>query len=88
MNAGKTLFAQVMEFVLWKTFGWIIERHRGDVGVRTLGCADLFSDHGLRSADVARISSRYRILSDGQTDEAVPHGAEDSSGSLERWRMR
>jgi hypothetical protein len=42
MNEGKTLFAQVMEFVPWKTFGRIIERHNGDVGVRTLGCADLF----------------------------------------------
>jgi IS4 transposase len=42
MNVGKTLFAQVMEFVPWKTFGRIIERHRGDSGVRTLGCADLF----------------------------------------------
>ena len=42
MNVGKTLFAQVMEFVPWKTFGRIIERHKGDVGVRTLGCADLF----------------------------------------------
>jgi len=42
MNLGKTLFAQVMEFVPWKTFGRIIERHKGDAGVRTLGCADLF----------------------------------------------
>jgi hypothetical protein len=42
MNVGKTLFAQVMAFVPWKTFGRIIERHRGDAGVRTLGCAHLF----------------------------------------------
>ena len=42
MNVGKTLFAQVMEFVPWKTFGRIIERHKGDAGVRTLSCADLF----------------------------------------------
>ena len=42
MNVGQTLFAQVMEFVPWKTFGRIIERHQGDAGVRTLGCADLF----------------------------------------------
>ena len=42
MNVGKTLFAQVMEFVPWKTFGRIIERHSGDAGVRTLDCADLF----------------------------------------------
>src|SRR5437764_6563066 len=42
MNAGKTLFAQVMELVPWKTFGRIVERHKGDAGVRTLSCADLF----------------------------------------------
>ena len=42
MNAGKTLFAQVMGHVPWKAFGRIINRHNGDAGVRTLGCADLF----------------------------------------------
>ena len=42
MNVGKTLFSQVMEYVPWKTFGRIIERHNGDAGVRTLDCADLF----------------------------------------------
>jgi hypothetical protein len=42
MNVGKTLFAQVMEFVPWKTFGRIVKRHKGDAGVRTLSCADLF----------------------------------------------
>ena len=42
MNIGKTLFAQVMEFVPWKTFGRVIDRYAGDAGVRTLGCADLF----------------------------------------------
>ena len=42
MNVGKTLFAQVMEFVPWKTFGRIIDRHGGDAGVRTLSCSDLF----------------------------------------------
>ena len=42
MNTGKTLFAQVMEHVPWKTFGRIIERHNGDAGVRTLSCVDVF----------------------------------------------
>ena len=42
MNVGQTLFAQVMEHVPWKTFGRIIDRHKGDAGVRTLECADLF----------------------------------------------
>ncbi len=42
MTTGKTLFAQVMEHVPWKTFGRIIECHNGDAGVRNLGCADVF----------------------------------------------
>ena len=42
MNEGRTMFAQVMVFVPWKTFARIIERHNGDAGVRTLSCADLF----------------------------------------------
>ncbi len=42
MYVGKTLFAQVMEYVPWKNFGRIIERNNGDAGVRTLDCADLF----------------------------------------------
>jgi hypothetical protein len=41
MNVGKTLFAQVMAFVPWKTFGRIIDRHKGNADVRTLDCADL-----------------------------------------------
>ena len=42
MNVGKTLFAQVMDFVPWKSFSRIIDRHHGDVGVSELGCADVF----------------------------------------------
>lgn len=42
MHVGKTLFAQLMEFLPWKTFGRIISRYEGDRGVRTLRCAELF----------------------------------------------
>lgn len=42
MNLGKTLFAQVMEYVPWKTFDRIIDRYQGDLGVRTLACTDIF----------------------------------------------
>jgi hypothetical protein len=42
MNRGKTLFAQVMEFVPRKSFGRSIAKHQGDSGVRTLSCTDLF----------------------------------------------
>ncbi len=42
MNFGKTLFAQIMEYVPWKTFGRIIDRYQGNRGVRTLDCGDVF----------------------------------------------
>ena len=42
MNTGKTLFAQVMDFLPWKTFHRIVDRHRGNRGIRTLSCADQF----------------------------------------------
>ena len=42
MNTGKTLFAQVMEFIPWTSFSRIVQRHRGNVGVRSLSCAEQF----------------------------------------------
>ena len=40
MNLGKTLFAQLMDFVPWKTFHRIVGRYGGDHRVRTLSCAE------------------------------------------------
>ena len=42
MNAGKTLFAQLMEFVPWTSFARIVHRYSGNAGVRTLSCAEQF----------------------------------------------
>ena len=42
MNLGKTLFAQLMDFLPWKTFHRIVARHGGDKGVRTLSCAEQY----------------------------------------------
>lgn len=42
MNLGKTLFAQLMEFVPWTSFARIVERHGGDSGVRSLNCTEQF----------------------------------------------
>ena len=42
MYLGKTLFAQVMDFLPWKTFHRIVARYGGDRGVRTLSCAEQF----------------------------------------------
>ena len=42
MYVGKTLFAQVMEFVPWTSFARIVQRYSGNAGVRTLSCAEQF----------------------------------------------
>ncbi|NDA06119.1 MAG: IS4 family transposase, partial [Betaproteobacteria bacterium] len=42
MNIGKTLFAQVMEFIPWSSFSRIVKRYQGDAGVRSLSAAEHF----------------------------------------------
>ena len=42
MHVGKTLFAQVMEFVPWTSFTRIVSRYSGNAGARTLSCAEQF----------------------------------------------
>jgi transposase len=42
MNTGKTLFAQLMDFLPWSTFMRIVARYGGDRAVRTLPCAEQF----------------------------------------------
>src|ERR1700712_5034911 len=42
MNTGKTLFAQLMDFLPWSTFGRIVARYDGDRAVRKLPCAEQY----------------------------------------------
>lgn len=42
MNMGKTLFAQVMEFIPWTSFARIVHRYGGDSRVRSLACTEQF----------------------------------------------
>ena len=42
MYAGKTLFAQIMEFVPWTSFERIVQRYCGNAGARSLSCAEQF----------------------------------------------
>ena len=42
MNTGKTLFAQLMDFLPWSTFTRIVARYGGDARVRTLYCAEQY----------------------------------------------
>jgi hypothetical protein len=42
MYLGKTLFAQIMDFLPWKTFRRIVKRYDGDCRIRALSCAEHF----------------------------------------------
>ncbi len=42
MNTGKTLFAQLMDFLPWTTFARIVKRYGGDRYVKSLACTEQF----------------------------------------------
>jgi Domain of unknown function (DUF4372) len=42
MYIGKTLFAQIMDFIPWTSFGRIVARYHGNGRVRTLPCTEQF----------------------------------------------
>ena len=61
MNTGKTLFAQLMDFLPWTTFTRIVDRYGGDHRVRTLSCAEQY-----RSLAFAQLTYR-ESLRDSET---------------------
>ena len=40
MHAGKTIFAQIMEFLPWEKFERIVKRYNGDKRARSLSCSE------------------------------------------------
>jgi hypothetical protein len=42
MNAGKTLFAQLMDCLPWSTFARVVARYHGDHSVQTFPCAEQY----------------------------------------------
>jgi Domain of unknown function (DUF4372) len=68
VNVGKTLFAQVMEFVPWSSFARIVQRHGGNAGVRSLTCSEQFRAKAFAQfvgADPNLSHRADRILSQG-----------------------
>ena len=60
MNTGKTLFAQLMDFLPWTTFTRIVDRYGGDHRVRTLFCAEQY-----RSMAFAQLTYRESLVNGG-----------------------
>ena len=68
MNVGKTLFAQIMEFVPWTSFGRIVDRYGGNSGVRRLSCAEQF-----RVMAFAHLGRRSRLVDQARTQTLQQH---------------
>jgi len=95
INFGKALFAEGMEFVPWKTFVRVIVRRRGDAGVRTLSCADLFRvmafaqltwRESLRDIAVCLTANRAKLFHMGLKN--VPaHSTLSDALNLRDWRV-
>ena len=85
MNTGKTLFAQLMDFLPWTTFTRIVDRYGGDHRVRTLSCAEQY-----RSMAFAQLTYR-ESLRDIETCLSVHRNsitwASASRSGARRWPM-
>ena len=74
MNTGKTLFAQLMDFLPWTTFTRIVDRYGGDHRVRTAFLRRAIPVHGLRPADLPGKPARHQDLPLGPRIETLSHG--------------
>ena len=84
MNTGKTLFAQLMDFLPWTTFTRIVDRYGGDHRVRTLSCAEQY-----RSMAFAQLTYR-ESLRDIETwrIETLSHGLPPAGPALDAGRCQ
>ena len=74
MNTGKTLFAQLMDFLPWSTFDRIVARYNGDRAVRTLPCAAQYQVMAFAQTDLSREPARHRSMPVGATGQALSYG--------------
>jgi len=74
MNLGKTLFAQLMEFVPWTSFARIVLRYGGDFKVRSLSCTEQFRAmafaqltyrESLRDIEICLLANQTKLYSLG-----------------------
>jgi hypothetical protein len=74
MNFGRTLFAQLMEYVPWTTFRRIIGKYSGDAWIKTLDCIDIFKimafaqltwRESLRDIEICLTANQHKLYSMG-----------------------
>jgi hypothetical protein len=73
MNAGKTLFSQLMDCLPWSTFARIVARYHGDHSVQTFPCTEQY--RALAFAQLTFRESLRDIEACLSAQPAVPMGA-------------
>jgi IS4 transposase len=95
MNVGKTLFAQVMDFVPWRSFGRIVDHYAGDHRVRRMNCAEQFRvmafaqltwRESLRDIEVTLSANRHKLYAMGLRNEIHRSTLADAN-EVRDWRI-
>jgi transposase len=95
MNVGKTLFAQIMEFIPWTSFGRIVDRYSGNAGVRRLNCAEQFRvmafaqltwRESLRDIEVTLGANAHKLYAMGLRHDVHRSTLADANDSRD-WRI-
>ena len=95
MYLGTTLFAQVMDFLPWKTFHRIVDRYGGDHRTRTLSCAEQFRvmafaqltyRESLRDIEVCLAAQAGKLYHMG-ISEPVARSTLADANELRDWRI-
>ena len=95
MNMGKTLFAQIMEFVPWTSFSRIVARYGGDSGARSLTCAEQFRAmafaqltyrESLRDIEVCLLANQAKLYGMGLRQPVKRSTLADANESRD-WRI-
>ena len=76
MNTGKTLFAQLMDFLPWSTFTRIVERHGGDRYVKSLACTEQFRALAFAQRTYRESLRDIEVCLSAQSAKLYPMGAE------------
>src|SRR5512139_1360309 len=84
MNTGKTLFAQLMDFLPWTTFTRIVDRYDGNRRMRTFSCAEHYRVMTFCATDLPGKPARHRSQFIGASPQALPHGFPGTSAALAR----
>ena len=86
MNSGKTLFAQLMDFLPWSTFTRIVARYGGDQRVPTLSCGEHYRAMAFAQLTYRRVAPHPKLACRYRSRNSIPWASAIRCGAR-RWPM-